>query len=140
MAEVKAILIAVILTSLFGFGMFAFVVDFADESDVKLDENYTELMGTFGDTVDDVSDLGDRMREQTESKGGFTVTTAGFILLNSIYTIAKIPYDLIKIVPNAIVKIGSIVGIPTIYTGAALTILTITLTIAIISLLFRKDY
>jgi len=140
MAETRTIILSIFALSIFGFALMSFITGVTDDSNVTVDENYTKLSNTFQSTIDNVTEVGSDMRNRIEAKGGFTVTSAGFILLNSMYTIAKMPFKIIKTIPTLTSNLSDIFAIPVVYINAIFTVIIIILSMALISLLFRKDF
>lgn len=140
MADTKKIIVGLLIGSIFAFGFLSFFVDFADKAEVTLDENYTVLLTHFKNTTDQINILGEDMRTQLDLEGGFDITSAGFILLKGIYSVALLPLKIIPLVLTLITAIGNILGIPDIYVGAAVTLLSLIMIFALVSLLFRKEF
>lgn len=141
MAETRTIILSIFALSIFGFALMSFITGVTDDSNsVTVDENYTKLSNTFQSTIDNVTEVGNDMRNRIEAKGGFTVTSAGFILLNSMYAAAKWPFKIIKTIPTLTSNLSDIFAIPVIYINAIFTVMIIILSMALISLLFRKDF
>ena len=138
--EIEKLVLGIIIIALVGFTAFSFVTDYAKDASVSLDENYTRLTSGFESTLDEANTLGIKMTERIEAKGGFDITAAGFVLLNGMYVVAKLPFNLIQTTPLLITETARVIGIPTIYVGIITSLLVIVFIFGLISLLFRKDY
>ena len=137
--EIEKIVMAIFVTLIFGFAIFAYIGDFSKDASVNLDKNYTRLSSGFEDNLQDMNDLGERMVGTSEDKGGQEETSAGSILIKGMYTVAKMPLIVVKLTSGLLSDAADIIAIPPIYVGAAFSMILIAFVFGLISLLFRKD-
>jgi len=147
--EIEKLVITIMVVSLVGFGMFAYIqgsiddvnrqTQYNNEKQISMDENFTEIYSGFSETLDESEKLGTKMTDIIESKGGFSITSAGYILLNGMYSVAKLPFDLIHSTFTLITRSSKILKIPEIYASIAFYLIVIAFIFGLISLFFRKE-
>lgn len=139
MARPSHIIITAILFSLVGIGLFTFAGKLGDNYGKSLPSNYSHTQTQLNKLLSNTTGLGDRLEEKVQQSGGFSVTDAGIVLLGSIWSIIKMPIEMISFLSAIIKDIDMVAGlnIPSWFISAIISMIVVAIVFAILSAILK---
>ena len=135
----RDIVIAFLLVGMMAFSGFSFMSGLNDYYNVDIDSEYSQLYDDIkNNTLTTSSDISTQIEEKVEGGEDLTdITTLGFIG-NVAIEIIKLPFKLIKNIPNMLTPIAILLHIPTWALTGILGIISIVVSFIILGAIFKR--
>jgi hypothetical protein len=128
------ILIFALVISIFSVGLY----DTADQYGVAVDGNYSDYFTKVNSTFESLDAVSGEMQNETAStenpseEGGITMT-------GSIVKAIKLPFQALGLVPTLLTSTADVLGIPNWIVYVFITIITLAVTVAVVSMFTGRE-
>jgi len=138
MAEIKNIIIIILVVSGISFGYFGFANDLMDNYGITQDANLSNTEQVLSDTFNETDTITSRIQESVRGSGGITVKEGFTILSATALAAIKLPFQLIKTLMTLFADlILNIPGFPPWVGTLAIAVIVILLSFAVLSAVLR---